>query len=402
MWQDVKSSRRGRNLSSQTHASDPKTRKPAQKSPSILAVTKPLHDPPQKPQPAEMASVPAPDTPGGVVKWLQFRVSGCTFECPNIYQLVKPIGKGGERCILHSQGCRTRTLQDREGLPRGSGAACARCQRHGGPHLTTCSSCSHCSMPLHLPLAPNVSLSSSMPGACAIAFAPGTVCHPAHALLPLNFLHRCCLQPMASCALPSTPAPTSRSGCREWLAGGSAASAHVAQQGREATASLLPRHAPLRRLLQPCRTARELSEEASVARTACCRWLSRRSATSSPTRWTRAARCGRSRRAAGAGPPLTARTPTEVSAGAGAAQGGLSPARCTRRATADTRSQPGLWLWLVPGWAWGSSGRVKPPGVGRLRARYGTRGAAVRPTLPSCGASCRSCGTCVATATSSR
>ncbi len=43
-----------------------------------------------------MANVPAPDTPGGVVKWLQFRVSGSTFECPNIYQLVKPIGKGGE------------------------------------------------------------------------------------------------------------------------------------------------------------------------------------------------------------------------------------------------------------------------------------------------------------------
>lgn len=43
-----------------------------------------------------MANVPAPDTPGGLVKWLQFRVSGSTFECPNIYQLVKPIGKGGK------------------------------------------------------------------------------------------------------------------------------------------------------------------------------------------------------------------------------------------------------------------------------------------------------------------
>lgn len=44
-----------------------------------------------------MAAVPAPDTPGGpnFLRWLQFRVSGSTFECPSVYQLVKPIGKGG-------------------------------------------------------------------------------------------------------------------------------------------------------------------------------------------------------------------------------------------------------------------------------------------------------------------
>ena len=44
------------------------------------------------------AAVPAPDTPGGAnfLRWLQFRVSGSTFECPSVYQLVKPIGKGGE------------------------------------------------------------------------------------------------------------------------------------------------------------------------------------------------------------------------------------------------------------------------------------------------------------------
>jgi serine/threonine protein kinase len=43
-----------------------------------------------------MAAVPAPDTPGGpnFLRWLQFRVSGSTFECPSVYQLVKPIGKG--------------------------------------------------------------------------------------------------------------------------------------------------------------------------------------------------------------------------------------------------------------------------------------------------------------------
>lgn len=47
-----------------------------------------------------MAAVPAPDTPGGTnfLRWLQFRVSGSTFECPSVYQLVKPIGKGGEFC----------------------------------------------------------------------------------------------------------------------------------------------------------------------------------------------------------------------------------------------------------------------------------------------------------------
>lgn len=46
-----------------------------------------------------MAAVPAPDTPGGAnfLRWLQFRVSGSTFECPSVYQLVKPIGKGGAR-----------------------------------------------------------------------------------------------------------------------------------------------------------------------------------------------------------------------------------------------------------------------------------------------------------------
>ncbi len=49
-----------------------------------------------------MAAVPAPDTPGGpsFLRWLQFRVSGSTFECPSVYQLVKPIGKGGAPVVL--------------------------------------------------------------------------------------------------------------------------------------------------------------------------------------------------------------------------------------------------------------------------------------------------------------
>ncbi|KAL4424349.1 hypothetical protein ABPG75_001650 [Micractinium tetrahymenae] len=54
-----------------------------------------------------MASVPAPDTPGGVVKWLQFRVSGSVFECPNIYQLVKPIGKGAYGIVCAAIDTRT-------------------------------------------------------------------------------------------------------------------------------------------------------------------------------------------------------------------------------------------------------------------------------------------------------
>lgn len=54
-----------------------------------------------------MAAVPAPETPGGVLRWLQFRVSGSTFECPNIYQLVKPIGKGAYGLVCAAIDTRT-------------------------------------------------------------------------------------------------------------------------------------------------------------------------------------------------------------------------------------------------------------------------------------------------------
>lgn len=56
-----------------------------------------------------MAAVPAPDTPGGpnFLRWLQFRVSGSTFECPSVYQLVKPIGKGAYGIVCAAIDSRT-------------------------------------------------------------------------------------------------------------------------------------------------------------------------------------------------------------------------------------------------------------------------------------------------------
>lgn len=94
---------------------------------------------PRKDEWAGMANVPAPDTPGGVVKWLQFRVSGSTFECPNMYQLVKPIGKGGEMMDVKTSGARVEALQAGETLPRGS--RCRRRRRHcycPGPPTRAC------------------------------------------------------------------------------------------------------------------------------------------------------------------------------------------------------------------------------------------------------------------------
>ena len=66
---------------------------------------------PQHPFRHASAMAAAPDTPGGAanfLRWLQFRVSGSTFECPSVYQLVRPIGKGGDLCSPRQPSCRRR------------------------------------------------------------------------------------------------------------------------------------------------------------------------------------------------------------------------------------------------------------------------------------------------------
>ncbi|KAL4859014.1 Proton/sulfate cotransporter 2 [Chlorella vulgaris] len=60
-------------------------------------------------QKCTMAAAPAPDTPGGAnfMRWLQFRVSGSSFEVPSSYQLVKPIGKGAYGIVCAAVDTRT-------------------------------------------------------------------------------------------------------------------------------------------------------------------------------------------------------------------------------------------------------------------------------------------------------